>query len=133
MSKIHHWLIVRGQASIWVESSKIMLELDPQGSPYCILSIQDAEEIAEIITNEACTLWDASDKKSSSTPKVEGDVQHSCKLWVESEYLQLAIHNLQPLIALINDSGKRVELDVSCAVALVQILQHMSDAIEQRA
>ncbi|TXI92683.1 MAG: hypothetical protein E6Q34_06275 [Burkholderiaceae bacterium] len=133
VSKIYQWLVIRGQASIWSESSKVMLELDPEGSAYCVLSVQDAKEMAEIVANEARVIWDTSDNKNAVPARVEGDIRQSCKLWVESGVLQLVVHDSQPLVALINDSGTRVVLDITRAVALVQILQYMSETIEQRA
>ena len=46
MQKIYQWLLVRGQVSIWSEASNVILELNPEGSAYCVLSLQDASEIA---------------------------------------------------------------------------------------
>ena len=132
MSKIHQWLVVRGRISIWSESSNVVLELDPEGSAYCVLSSQDAVEIAGIITTEARATWDSSKKQSAEPARVEGDVQKSCKLWVGSNVLQFVAHDTQPLVALILDTGSRCELDVTRAVALVQLLQCISEAVEQR-
>lgn len=132
MSKIHNWLVVRGRASIWSESSRVLLELDPEGSTYCVLSVKDAKEIAEIIADEARSIWDASEKQFAEPARVEGDVRQSCKLWTEAEILQLVAHETEPLVALALDSGSRCSLDVTRAVALVQILVHMSEALSQR-
>lgn len=133
MSKIHQWHVVRGRASIWSEPSKVMLELDPEGSAHCVFSMQDAIEIAGIVADEARAIWEASEKQGSNPARVEGDVSKSCSLWVGSRLLKLIIHDSEPLIAVIFDSDSRCELDVTCAIALVQVLQYMTQAIEQRA
>ena len=107
MSKIHNWLVVRGRASIWSESSRVLPELDPEGSAYYVLSVQDAKEISGIIAHEARSIWDASEKQPAEPARVEGDVRQSCKLWVEAGILQLMAHETEPLIALALDSGSR--------------------------
>jgi len=133
VSKIHQWLVVRGRTSIWSESSKIVLELDPEGSSYCVLSAQDAMEIAEIFAGEARAIWESSEKQNADPARVEGDVTKSCRLWTLTGVLQLIVHDTEPLIAIIFDSGSRCELDVTRAIALVQVLQYMTGAIEERA
>jgi hypothetical protein len=132
MSKTYQWFVVRGRVSIWRESSIIILELDPEGSPYSVLSAQDALEIAEIITEEARVIWDRSEKRLTEPARIEGDIQKSCKLWADSATLQVVAHDSQPLVALSLDSGSRCELDISCAVALVQILQSMVQSMERK-
>jgi len=133
LPKIHQWLVVRGRASIWSESPKIVLELDPEGSAYCVLSAQDAVEIAGIFAGEARAIWESSEKQNADPARVEGDITKSCKLWTATGVLQLIVHDTEPLIAIILDSGSRCELDVTRAIALVQVLQYMTGAIEQRA
>lgn len=41
-------------------------------------------------------------------------------------------HETEPLVALALDAGSRCSLDVTRAVALVQILEYMSEALNQR-
>jgi hypothetical protein len=64
--------------------------------------------------------------------RVEGDIQRSCKLWTEKEALEAIAHDSGPLIALLFATGPQCELDVTRAVALVQILQSMAKAIVQK-
>jgi len=110
----------------------VVLELDPEGSAYCVLSAQDASEIAAIIAEEARTVWDVSEKSPAEPARIEGDVHTSCRLWVEPGILEVIAHDSAPLIALVFDSGAQCKLDVTRAVALVQVLQYMSDAIKQK-
>jgi len=65
-----------------------MLELDPEGSAYCVLSAQDAVEIAGIFTGEARAIWENSAKQNTDPARVDGDITKSCKLWTATGVLQ---------------------------------------------
>jgi hypothetical protein len=132
MPKICQWFVVRGKASLHRESSKVVLELDPEGSAYCVLSAQDASEIAAIISEEAQAIWNASDQSPVEPARVDGDVHKSCRLWAEPGVLEVIAHDSEPLVALVYDGGAQCKLDVTRAIALVQILQYMSAAIERK-
>lgn len=132
VSKIHQWLVVRGRAAIWEKCSEIFLELDPEGAAYCVLSVQDAQEIAGIIAGEARVIWENSKEVLGQAAEVEGDSSASCKLQVRSGVLQVMIHNVEPLVAISFDSNSVCRMDVAQAVALVQILQRMAEVVERR-
>ena len=132
MSKIHQWFVVRGRLGISSEGNAILLELDPEGSAYCVLSAQDANEIAGIVANEARSVWDASERAFDRVAQVEGDASASCKLATESGVLQAMVHDSKPLVALAFDAGAVCRMDVAQAIALVQILQQMAKTVESR-
>jgi len=132
MSKKYRWLLVQGTISLWSQSPNVLLEFDAEGSAYCVLSAEDASELAEIITKEARAIWEDSEKLAAVPARVEGNIQRSCKLWTEKGALEAIAHDSEPLIALLFAAGPRCELDVTRAVALVQILQSMAKAVGQK-
>jgi hypothetical protein len=132
VSKIHQWLVVRGRAAIWKEDAEIFLELDPEGSAYCVLSVQDAQEIAGIIAGEARVIWENSKETLGQAAEVEGDSSASCTLLVLSGVLQVMIHDVEPLVAISFESNSVCRMDVAQAVALVQILRRMAEVVERR-
>jgi hypothetical protein len=132
LSTIYQWLVVRGRLAISQRDSAIALELDPEGSAYCVLSIQDAREIAEIVTDVARTIWQASGAAPGPAARLEGDVHSRCTLLLVSGALQVMAHDEQPLIALAFESGQACHLSLAEATALVQILRHMTQALEAR-
>ena len=132
MSKVHQWLVVRGRLAIWSEGPVILLELDPEGSAYCVLSAQDAKEIAEIIANEAEPIWEASGRALDRAAQIDGDVAASCKLSTEAGTLAAMVHDVQPLVALAYDSGAVCRMNVVQAISLAQILQHMIQTLANR-
>jgi hypothetical protein len=132
MTNSYQWFVVRGKAALYSDSAKVVLELDPEGSAYCVLSAQDAAEIAAIISEKAQAIWNASDQLPAEPARVDGDVHRSCRLWTEPGFLEVIAHDSEPLVALVYDGGAQCKLDVTRAVALVQILQYMSAAIERK-
>ena len=132
MSKNYQWFLVRGKISLWRQAPHVVIELDPEGSAYCVLSEQDASEIAEIIAEEAQTIWAASEQSPSEPARIEGDVHTSCRLWAEPGILEIIAHDSEPLIALVFDSNAPCKLDLTRAVALVQVLRYMSDAMKRK-
>ena len=130
MPKKYQWFVVRGKAVLYRESDNVVLALDPEGSSYCVLSSRDAVEIAAIISEEARIIWEASDQLPAEPARVEGDVHQSCRLWVQGGVLEVIAHDTQPLVALLYNGGVHCKLDVTRAIALVQILQCQSAAVE---
>lgn len=110
----------------------VVLSFDPEGSAYCVLSTQDADDIADIIAREARAIWESSEAPAHEPARVEGDIRQSCRLWTRPGSLQAVAHDAKPLIALAFDSDFDCKLNATDGVALVQILQHMSDAIVKR-
>lgn len=132
MSKIHQWFVARGRLSISTEGTAILLELDPEGSAYCVLSVQDAYEIADIVANEARSIWEASDRVNDRPAQVDDDANVSRMLVPEAGALQATAHDSKPFVALSLEIGSVCRLDVAQAIALVQILQNMASAVEKR-
>ncbi len=132
LSKVYQWLLVRGRVAIRSENSKIILELDPEGSAYCVLSAQDARDIAGIIADDARTIWEASGKVHDQAASIEGDVYKSCRLTVESGVLQVMVHDAEPFVAVTFDSKSVCGMNVAQSVAFVQILHYMIETIEGR-
>ena len=129
MSKTFQWLVVRGRVGIRSEDSRVILELDPEGSAYCVLSAQDTQEISAIITDQARTIWEASDVAQEPPAEIDGNAYQACSLRTESGTLQLIVHDSMPLLALSLQSGTSCSMNITQAVALVQILQHMGKTL----
>jgi len=113
------------------EGASILLELDPEGSAYCVLSVQDANEIGDIVANEARSIWEASDRVNGRPAQVDGDASVSCRLVTQSGVLQATAHDSKPFVALAYEKGTICRMDVSQAIALTQILQRMAATVDK--
>ena len=49
----YHWVVVRGSITVSRNESRVVLRADPDGSAYCVMTAQDAGEIASIVTELA--------------------------------------------------------------------------------
>jgi hypothetical protein len=123
-ARTYKWLVARGTITVARDLTHVAVEADPEGSAYCVMTAQDANEIAGIITEQARALWDASDKLPESQASVEGDARSS-KLKTASGVVSLIAHESKPLIALSYDGQGAFLLNVTQAVALVQLIEHM--------
>lgn len=133
MPKVYQWLVVRGRVAIRGEDSRVFVELDPEGSAYCVLSAQDAQEISGIINDLAKAIWQASDKSPEPPANVDGDVYKACGLKTETGVLQMIAHDSMPLLAMSFDGTTSCDMNVTQAVALVQILGYMGETLIERA
>jgi hypothetical protein len=125
--------VARGRLGISSGKEDILLELDPEGSAYCVLVGQDVIEIADILASESRSIWEASDRVMGRPAQVDGDPNTSCRLTTETGTLQATVHESRPLVAIAYDSGTHCRMDVAQAVALVQILQRMAATVADRA
>jgi hypothetical protein len=115
---------MRGRVAVKSDSTHVVLEVDPEGSASCVLTVQDANEIAGFIAEHAKVLWEASGRAQGPQPSAEG-TPRSYRLRTESGALVLAFHDTQSLIALSHEDGNLCKLTVAQAVAFVQIVQYM--------
>ena len=127
-TRTYKWLVARGTISVAIDSKHVALEPDPEGSAYCVLTAQDAREIANIITELARTLWEASDKLPEPQAVVEAD-SRSSKLRTASGAVSLIAHESKPLIALAYDGQGAPMLNVTQAVAFVQLIERMLNGL----
>jgi hypothetical protein len=120
----YKWLVARGTITVVKDAERVSIEADPEGSAYCVMTAQDASEIAGIITEQARSLWEASQKVTEPKAITEGDVR-SNRLTTDSGVWSLVAHESKPLIALTYDGQGACMLTVTQSVALVQLIEHM--------
>jgi hypothetical protein len=133
MPKVHQWLVVRGRVTIRGEDSRVVVELDPEGSAYCVLSTQDAHEISGIISDLARAIWQRHGESPEPPATVDGDVYKACRLMTETGVLQVIAHDSMPLMAISFNGSSSCDMNVTQAVALVQILGYMGETLLERA
>jgi hypothetical protein len=133
VSKQYNWLVVRGKVAIANEGTKILLDLGPEGSSYCVLSTQDALDISGILTDEAKNIWESSNKANGKSAIVKGDVHSACQLTTNTGELKIVIHDSDPLLAMVFSAMSTCEMDLEQTIALVQILKYMTEAMAARA
>ncbi|MBB3197287.1 hypothetical protein [Roseateles terrae] len=121
---MYKWLVARGTVTIVQESNLLSVDIDPEGSASCVLTSQDAQEIAHIITERARSIWEASDRSPEPKASVDGD-SRAFRLTVASGVVTLIAHDSKPFLALSYDGQGAALLTVTQAVALVQLIQHL--------
>jgi hypothetical protein len=131
-NRSYQWFVVRGRIGISIDSTHLNIAFDAEGAASCIMSEQDATEIAGLVAEQAKILWDASDKSPEPTVEIQGDVHSDCELRYASGALRIVIHDTKPLIAVFSEGAGICKFSISEAVALVQILKYMCISISER-
>ena len=132
MAHEYQWLVARGRVAIRADGPSVQIELDPEGSLFCVLEVSDAIEIARIVSEEARTVWEESGQPRADAARVEGDVAHACRISCGSQQLKLIVHDTKPVIAIESAPGPVTRMDVNTAVAFVQVLEYMVATLNDR-
>jgi hypothetical protein len=84
MGEQYQWFVQTGRIGIWLDGAQVCLEVDSEGSEACVLTRQDAEEVARILTELSRKLWLASpDRTEPFVPQVKTLTPYSYQ-WVLS-------------------------------------------------
>ncbi len=73
MDHIHQWFVKQGRLGIWSSDETISIEVDPEGAEACTLTLQDALEVADVVSSQAKTVWEKSDR---SAPYIQSYQEH---------------------------------------------------------
>lgn len=124
------WLVVRGRIGVSTDDVHVLIEIDPEGSAYCVLDTQDAREIAEIVADVAKALRDVSAKTPEPQAVVEGG-PGTVILRSETGVLTLIADDTRSLVAVSYEGAVPCQLTVTQAVALVQIIDSVVDELDR--
>jgi len=124
-TRTYQWFVARGRIAVTSDANCVILEIDPEGSACCVMTAQDASEIAGFITEHARTLWEASNNVPEPEASVTEDSPRSYRLRSQSGVLALAIHQTKPLIGVTFEGSAQCVLTVTQAVALVQLIGNL--------
>ena len=131
MTQVHQWFVARGRIGVSSLGAEVHVELDPEGSAYCVLSARDASEIADIITQHARSIWGLLPEADVRPAQVSWDSNASCLLVAESGVLVVTAHDSKPFVAVDHEANAVCRMNVTQAIALVQVLQKMAASVDR--
>jgi|WetSurMetagenome_2_1015567.scaffolds.fasta_scaffold162863_1 hypothetical protein len=124
MSQTYQWLVQKGRIGMWLDGAHVHLEVDPEDSHACVLTRQDAEEVAQILYDMSYELWKASpprDTPFSQIFKTTKPFFYEFDLPVN--HLFIGIENSWMTIQA--EPPGEILLSVDQTVQIIQILEHL--------
>ena len=124
-----HWLVVRGSVGLIARGNSIKFSVDPEGSGFCVLSRQDARELAQILTELSRKIWDDFENKADPALGESGTMtwDQSSESWVwptTAGSLEVSLNDKRDMIRIGRDLPLSFELLVRPVVELAQVLLH---------
>lgn len=126
MEGIYHWLVKQGRLKLSADEHEIVLEVDTEGASACVLTQQDALEVAGILTELARSIWERSDQSASFAPSLVMVSESACRWTTDDGDLTLfALPDADDVGLAFSGSGV-CRLGVHKVVEVVQILQWLA-------
>ena len=117
-------LVEKGRVGMWLDGAHLCLEVDPEGSAACVLTRQDAEEVAQVMTGLWRELYQASPKRTEPfAPTVETLSPTSYQWALPSARLTIAIEEMRMTIRA--EPPGAILLSVDRAVEVIQIIERL--------
>jgi hypothetical protein len=123
---IHQWFVKQGRLSISSSDETISIEIDPEGAEACILTLQDALEVADVVSSHAKNVWEKSDR---SAPYIQSYQEHREGVyhWQTERGALTILRSAGSREVQVHYTGKQpCELSVGQAVELIQLLQRLA-------
>lgn len=116
--------VLRGRISIWVAEEELNLEVDPEGEEMCVLTVQDADEVCEILTELARYLWEKQSGPRREYPRHQLLEEGVVRWEVEGGALMVVPLLSPPAVGLQLDGGDHTVLVPETVSELVQFIAH---------
>ncbi len=124
----YQWLVRRGRIGLALDAdaAEVELQVDPEGSNFCVLTPQDAGEVAQILTQFARSLWE----RFQHQPELHGtagaheiDASSAAMTWqTEAGPLEVEINAGQDLIRFGGAQPMTLRLRIRPLTELIQWL-----------
>ena len=123
MNQVHQWLVKQGRLGISASDRFVSIDVDPQGAPDCLLTLQDAEEVAAIVALHARAIWEGSDPSAPYEQSYEEHGEMGYRWTTAGGSLTIQRIDGQPEVRLRYAGTQPCLLTVGQAVELIQLLQ----------
>ena len=124
MAETYHWFVQKGRIGIWLDGGQVHLDVDPGDNPACVLTRQDAEEVAKVLTDLSYELWVASPSRDTPfSPISKTTKPYFYEFDLPTNHLFIGIENYWMTIQA--ESPGEILLCADHAVEIIQIMEHL--------
>jgi hypothetical protein len=124
MGKTYHWFVQKGRIGLWLDGGRVHLDIDPEDSPACVLTRQDAEEVAQILNDLSYELWTSSGSPEMTVfPKFNAIKPFFYELDLPENHLVIGIENYWMTIQA--EPPGEIHLSVGKTIQIIQIMEHL--------
>ncbi len=123
MQHIHQWLVRQGRIGLMTTDTHVVLDIDPEGAEACVLTVQDAQEVAVLLTTHAQSLWSSFAEPPAWQRTVE-QTGSGVFRWALAD-ATISVHTSADAVVLHTTNPGPTRFDVNQAVELVQVLEHI--------
>jgi hypothetical protein len=124
MAKTYHWFVQKGRIGLWLEGAQVHLDIDPEDSPFCVLTRQDAEEVTQILYDLSYELWTASPPRDTPFFPIFKTIKpFFYELDLPTNHLIIGIENYWMTIQA--EPPGEILLSVDRTVEIIQIMEHL--------
>lgn len=125
MSQVHQWFVKQGRLGISSRDQWVSIEVDPEGAEQCLLTLQDATEVAGVIASHAKAVWERVGQTQPFKQSFEAVGESAYRWRTEGGDLSISrpVGAHEVSFHYVGQSPCRVT--VGQAVELVQLLEHL--------
>lgn len=124
MGNTYHWFVQKGRIGIWLDGGQVHLDVDPGDYPACVLTRQDAEEVAQILTDLSYELWMESPPRDTPlSPILKTIKPFFYELDLPVNYLIIGVENYWMTIQA--EPTGEILLSVDRTIEIIQIMEHL--------
>ncbi|MBX3628017.1 MAG: hypothetical protein KF892_23615 [Rhizobacter sp.] len=125
MQKIHQWLVKIGRLAISSDAGAVLLEVDSEGALACLLTPQDAYEVAEILALHARAIWESGTQANEYKASYEAISTSAYRWEMTSGELLISVVPEQAALSISCTAENPCHLTVGQAVEIVQVIQQL--------
>lgn len=127
MPQIHQWLVQQGRLGISSQDQWVSIDVDPEGAEACLLTIQDALEVAGLIATHARDVWERVDQSQRLEQSFQLDGDDGYCWQTEGGVLSISRPMVAPEIRFRYTGSLPCHITVGQAVELVQLLERLAN------
>lgn len=116
--EVHAWCVARGMIVVADDADAVVMQLD---EPECLLTLQDAWELARILERHGRALWDAGVR--DARPRIV-ELGEASAEWQLGD-ARLRVHRRGGVVALAWSGLEAVRLQLVPLVELIQVLDRL--------
>lgn len=126
-NQVYNWLVKKGNILIKKDEDCISLQLDYEHGTSCLLTITDASEIIELLTNISTQIWENPNYERKAYTHQLYKVNEKEYYWeIEGSQLLLKYNDIEEAIEIKCNGDRSLKLAVNYVVEIIQILEHLN-------
>lgn len=125
-NQAYNWFVKKGNIQIQKKENCISLQLDYEKDEYCLLTVSDANEIIDILTNMAQEIWEA--PNYNRQPYTSQLFKHNGNAYYwETGTSQILINynKIEDAIEIKYTGNNKMDLEVNYVIEIIQIMQKL--------